>query len=183
MNKNKKSLLAAWEHLKRYTVCNLATVDISGKPDNRVMGYVPMLINHQVGPGEGIVFVMNTDAGSRKTNQLDQNPNVSITVGQEWPTSTEPAPYVRLKGQAKVINNRDLDKEWRETYFQRYPEAQTLFEEPERIPTVMIIAVIGSLEYIADPSINPPEGIEVFSFDISDHQIKSVLGFSFAELE
>jgi pyridoxine/pyridoxamine 5'-phosphate oxidase len=165
MNKNKESLSSAWEHLKRYPVCNLATVDISGEPDNRVMGYVPMFIDDQVGPGKGIVFVMNTDAGSRKTHQLDRNPNVSITVGQEWPTRVEPAPYVRLKGQAKMINNRDLDKELRETYFQQYPEAKRLFEEPERTPTVMIIAVIRLLEYIADPSINPPEGIEAFSFD------------------
>jgi hypothetical protein len=125
---------------------------------------------------------MNTDFGSRKTNQLERNPNVSITVGQEWPTPTEPAPYIRLKGQAKVINNPRLDKDLREKYFQRYPEAKKLFEEPERTPTVMIIAVINSLEYITDPSINPPEGIETFAFEIRDHQLKSVLGFSFAEL-
>jgi general stress protein 26 len=176
MSKNNTSLSSAWEHLKRYPVCNLATVDVAGKPDNRVMGYVPMLIDDQAGPGEGIVFVMNTDAGSRKTNQLDRNSNISITVGQEWPTPIQSAPYVRLKGHAKVINNSGPDKELRETYFQRYPEAKRLFEEPERTPTVMIIAVIRLLEYIADPSINPPEGIEAFTFDISDHQIKSVLG-------
>jgi general stress protein 26 len=182
MNQNKESLSSAWEHLNRYPVCNLATVDASGKPDNRVMGYISMLMDDKAGPEGGIVLVMNTDVHSPKTIQLNGNPDVSITVGQEWPTPTQAAPYILLKGQAKAVKNNDLDKKLREIYFQRFPDAKKLFEEPDRTPTVMIIAIIELLEYISDPTVNPPEGKEAFTFDTSDTYLNSVMGFAFAEL-
>src|SRR5688572_21712580 len=105
MDVGQEALLSAWKHIHAYPVCNLATIDSGGKSDNRVMGYIPLLMDERVGLKGGIVFVMNTDTGTRKTHQLEKNLNVSITVGQEWPSPSQSAPYARLKGRAKVTTN------------------------------------------------------------------------------
>jgi general stress protein 26 len=88
----------------------LITVDENGKPHAREMA--------PFSPEENWVIWLGTTVGSRKTKQIQSNPNVIVYYYE--PTGMS---YVSVAGKARLVNDPDKKaKYWVDSWQQFYPD-------------------------------------------------------------
>lgn len=90
----------------------LITVDESGKPHAREMAPFPIEDNW--------VIWLGTSQGSRKTQQIQDNPNVIVYYYQP-----EGLSYVSIAGKARLVNDSDLKaKYWVDGWKRYFPDRE-----------------------------------------------------------
>ena len=99
----------AKEIMANTNTCALITVDSLNRPRVRMMGTLQ--------PDEDFTVWFGTNSISRKVEQIQQNPEVTVYYTQEGNSG-----YVMLQGTAQLVND-DKVKEihWREDWKQFYP--------------------------------------------------------------
>jgi general stress protein 26 len=107
------SLLSAARIIAESATCRvLITVDETGKPHARAMA--------PFAPEENWVIWLGTTRGSRKTKQIQNNPNVVVyyyeTVGKS---------YVSVSGKARLVNDPDKKSKY-------WVDAWSAFDQPVR---------------------------------------------------
>jgi len=91
----------------------LVTVDENGKPHAREMA--------PFAPEEDYVIWLGTSQGSRKTKQIQQNPNVVVYYYESKGMS-----YVAVSGKACLVNDAEKKaKYWTESWKRYYPNRDT----------------------------------------------------------
>jgi general stress protein 26 len=86
------------------------TVDESGKPQAREMSPFP--------PEENMVIWLGTNPGSRKVEQIKNNPHVMVYYYE-----TKGLSYVSVAGQARLVNDPEKKtRYWKKGWTQFYPD-------------------------------------------------------------
>jgi len=100
----------------------LITVDENGKPHARAMAPFPI--------EDSWMIWLGTSQGSRKTQQIQNNPNVIVYYYQPKGLS-----YVSIAGKARLVNDPDLKaKYWVEAWKRYYPDRDKNYILIEVIP-------------------------------------------------
>lgn len=128
----------------------LVTVDENGRPHAREMA--------PFAPEEDFAIWLGTSQGSRKTKQIQRNPNVVVYYYESNGMS-----YVAVSGKARLVNDAEKKaKYWREGWKRYYPNRETDYVLIEVTPEQMELC---SYKYklFWDPVTKAPRSVDVRS--------------------
>jgi general stress protein 26 len=90
--------------IKTYAYSNLITINDSGVPKGRIMANLPV--------GEDLVFFFATGAGSKKIQEIKNNPKASVFLYRPGDHSS-----ISAEGIAKIVTDETVKKEkWQDKW-------------------------------------------------------------------
>lgn len=109
---DKEIITAAKEIMGSVRTCALITLDQEGRPRVRTMD--PFL------PEENLIVWLGTNKKSRKVNQIQNNPSVTL-----YYLDTDDSGYVMIHGKAVLVDPQDEKEErWKDEWEQFYPNKE-----------------------------------------------------------